>query len=81
MPRSRTYNRRALVRALAERHDVYFHRSARSHDEYRRDAPGGTLYAGYLPRHQNVPEGTVKSFLNQLGIAGSVRRALGLLGD
>ncbi len=79
MPRSRTYNRRALVRALAERHDVYFHRSGRSHDEYRRDAPDGMRYAGFLPRHQNISEGTVKSFLNQLGIAGSVRRALGMV--
>lgn len=79
MPRSRTYNRRALVRVLAERHDVYFHRSGRSHDEYHRDDPDGTRYAGFLPRHQNISEGTVKSFLNQLGIAGSVRRALGML--
>lgn len=80
MPRGRTYNRRALVRVLAERHGVYFHRYGGSHDEYRRDAHG-TSYVGFLPRHQNVPEGTVKFFLTQLGIAGSVRRALGLLGD
>lgn len=81
MPRGGTYNRNAVVRALGQRYGVYFHRNARRHAEYRRDDPGGSPYTGFLPRHQNIKEGTVKSFLTQLGISGSVRQALGLLED
>ena len=81
MPPRRIYNRRTVVRALAERYGVYFHSSGAKHDLYRRDVPGGSPYTGFLPRHHDVTEGTVKSFLTQLGISGSVRRALGLLGN
>ena len=81
MPRGRTYNRNAVVRALRQKYGVYFHRYGGSHDEYRRDAPSGPPYTGFLPRHRNIAEGTVKSFLTQLGIGGSVRSALALLED
>ena len=81
MPRSRTYNRDEVASTLSQRYGVYFHRRGKKHDVYRRDASSGPPYTGFLPRHQNIKEGTVKSFLNQLGIAGSVRRALGLLDD
>lgn len=81
MPRGHTHNRSAVVRALRHKYGVYFYRNARRHDEYRRDAPSGPPYIGFLPRHRNIAEGTVKSFLNQLGIGGSVSQALGQLGD
>ena len=38
-------------------------------------------YRGFLPRHSNIAEGTVKSLLTQLGITDSVRRALGMMSD
>lgn len=81
MPRGRTYNRNAVVKALRQKYGVYFYRNAKRHEEYRRDAPSGPPYTGFLPRHRNIAEGTVKSFLTQLGIGGSVRSALGLLED